>query len=152
MNLDSRHVEYGLIFAIFLILVFIFRGEPEQKSRWDEPKIIQSEFNENPILAWRGEDKGGEVVKIKYRITNQNTKLWVFDIETGEVVHEQPFDRDPKMDGSYRDFTYVWRLYKTERTIDVEPGIYQIVIGGIYQPTSTLGKLSTIIQIDSLTD
>lgn len=148
MNLDVRHVEYGLIVTIFFVLVFVFRSDKEPEPKWEDPIIVEEEFSDNPIVAWRSEDKGGDVVKIKYRITNTNTKLWIFDVHTGEVVHEQPFDRDPHQDGSYRDFTYTWRLYKTERTIDIYSGTFQIVVGGIYKPVMIGDKLMTIIDID----
>ena len=85
------------------------------------------------------------IVKIKYRVTRSNTKLWIYDVETGVLVHEQPFDRDPWSDGRYRDFTYIWKLYKTERTKNIPSGQYEIVVGGRYE--GGFGQLKTKINI-----
>ena len=51
----------------------------------------------------------------------------------------------PWPDGRYRDFTYVWKLYKTERTIDIPAGEYEIVVGGAYE--GGFGQLKTTIKI-----
>ena len=82
-------------------------------------------------------------MKIKYRVTRSNTKLWIYDVETGVLVHEQPFDRDPWDDGRHRDFTYIWKLYKTERTKYIPSGQYEIVVGGRYE--GGFGQLKTKI-------
>ena len=148
MEINSKILEYGLITAIFFILIFVFSGDPKPEEKWEKPTIVEEEFDDNPIFTWRSEDKRGDVLKIKYRITNTNTKLWIFDVNTGEVVHEQPFDRDPNLDGTYRDFTYTWKLYRTERTIDMYAGTFQIVVGGIYEPVMIGDKLTTIIDLD----
>ena len=84
-------------------------------------------------------------MKIKYRVTSNNTKLWIYDTETNRLVHEQPLKRDPWPDGRYRDFTYVWKLYKTERTQYIPPGNYEIKIGGLHG--AGFGNLTTIITI-----
>ena len=48
---------------------------------------------------------------------------------------------------SYRDFTYTWKLYQTEWTNEIQPGTYQIIVGGNYEPHSANGKVSTLIDI-----
>ena len=70
----------------------------------------------------------GDVVKIKYRVFDHNSRIWVYD-EYGYVVHKQPYDRDPSDDGTPRDFTYSWRLYKSEWSDEIEPGDYTITMG-----------------------
>ena len=78
-------------------------------------------------------------------MNSSNTKLWIYDVDTDRLVHEQPFTRDPWPDGRYRDFTYVWKLYKTERTIDIPTGEYEIVVGGAHE--GGFGQLKTTIKI-----
>ena len=89
--------------------------------------------------------KEGDIVKIKYRVTRSNTKLWIYDTKTGKLVHEQPLIRDPWPDGRHRDFTYVWKLYKTERSQYIPSGEYEIRIGGLYE--GGFGNLKTTIKI-----
>mgnify|MGYP001175022816 CR=1 FL=1 len=148
MNVDVKHLEYGIMFAIFIVLMFLFREEKEEVIVYEKPDISLEEFDSYPLIAWRDRDNKGDVYKIRYRIERQNTKLWIIDYETGEVVHEQPFDRDPPQDGQYKDFTYTWRLYRTERTIDIYPGTFQIIVGGLFKPHSPQGKYNHIIYID----
>jgi hypothetical protein len=148
MNIDVKYLEYGVIIAICIVLMLIFREEEKEVIVYPKPDITLEEFDAFPLMAWRAVDNKGDVCKIRYRIERENTKLWIFDYETGEVVHEQPFDRDPKQDGQYKDFTYTWRLYKSERTIDIYPGTFQIVVGGLFKPSSIKGKYSTIIELD----
>ena len=92
---------------------------------------------------WDGDED--DIVKIKYRVTRSNTKLWIYDTETGKLVHEQSIIRDPWPDGRHRDFTYVWKLYKTERTQYIPPGEYEIRVGGLYE--GGFGQLKTRIII-----
>tara|TARA_R100000008_G_C3567735_1_gene160168 strand:- start:402 stop:848 length:447 start_codon:yes stop_codon:yes gene_type:complete len=148
MNIDVNHLEKIVIVAIFIVLMFLFRDEKEEVIVYEKPDITFEEFNEYPILAWRDRDNKGDVCKIRYRIERENTKLWIYDYNTGELVHEQPFDRDPPQDGQYKDFTYTWRLYRTERTIDIYPGIFEIIVGGLFEPHSKQGKYTTLIEID----
>ena len=42
--------------------------------------------------------------------------------------------------------TYVWKLYKSERSEYIPPGEYDIVIGGAYEPISLTGKLMITIE------
>ena len=71
----------------------------------------------------------------------------MYNTETGKLVHEQSLIRNPKKDGTPRDLTYVWKLYKSERSDYIPPGTYEIIIGGMYKPTSNTGKITTIITI-----
>ena len=56
-----------------------------------------------------------------------------YDTKTNNLVHEQSIVRHPGSDGKPRDFTWVWKLYKTERTRYIPPGEYEIVVGGLYE-------------------
>ena len=114
--------------------------------------VDENSFEIFPLMAWKSthkkwDGKEGDIVKIKYRVTRSNTKLWIYDTETNKLVHEQSIIRDPWPDGRYRDFTYVWKLYKTERTQYIPSGDYIIVIGSLYEPVSLLGKITTSIKI-----
>ena len=66
-------------------------------------------------------------------------------METDRLVHEQSIIRDPWPDGRHRDFTYVWKLYKTERSQYIPPGEYKIVVGGKHP--GGFGQLKTNIKI-----
>ena len=37
----------------------------------------------------------GDLREIKYRVDTRDTKLWIYDLDTGKLVHEQPYTRDP---------------------------------------------------------
>ena len=95
--------------------------------------------------TWNGNQ--GDIVKIKYRVSSSETKLWMYNRETGKLVHEQSLIRNPKKDGTPRDLTYVWKLYKSERSDYIPAGEYDIVRGGPYEPISLVGKLITRITI-----
>ena len=86
------------------------------------------------------------IVKIKYRVTSHDTKIWVLNTD-GRPVHEQYLKRDPWDDGRHRDFTYTWKLYDSERSDYIPPGTYEIVIGGLYPPVSSFGNISLIFTI-----
>ena len=148
MNVDVKHLEYGVIIAICIVLMFLFKEKEEEVIVYEAPEISQEEFDEYPLMMWRAKDAKGDVLKIRYRIERENTKVWVLDHITGEVVHEQPFDRDPPQDGQYKDFTYTWRLYRTERTIDIYPGVFQVIIGGLFKPSALHSKINAIIELD----
>ena len=92
----------------------------------NEPIIIEETFNEYPLTAWHDTDKKGDVVKIKYRVSNRDTFIEVVN-DKGRVVHKQPFQRSPWDDGRSRDFTYSWVLYDTQDYGDeIPPGEYEI--------------------------
>ena len=61
---------------------------------------------------------------------------------TGWSQIKQPYDRDPNDDGTPRTFTYLWKTYKTERTIDLPEGEYLIVLGGKYE--GGYGQISVV--------
>ena len=149
MILETEKLERIIIGLIFLTLSLTFILSPKDELK-QEFKIDENSFEIFPLIAWKTthekwDGAWGDIVKIKYRVTRSNTKLWIYDVETGVLVHEQPFDRDPWSDGRYRDFTYVWKLYKTERTKNIPSGQYEIVVGSRYE--GGFGQLKTKINI-----
>mgnify|MGYP003140574815 FL=1 len=149
MILETEKIERIIIGLIFLILSLTFILSPKDELK-QEFKIDENSFEIFPLIAWKTthekwDGAWGDIVKIKYRVTRSNTKLWIYDVETGVLVHEQPFDRDPWDDGRHRDFTYIWKLYKTERTKNIPSGQYEIVVGGRYE--GGFGQLKTKINI-----
>ena len=149
MILETEKLERIIIGLIFLTLSLTFILSPKDELK-QEFKIDENSFEIFPLIAWKTthekwDGAWGDIVKIKYRVTRSNTKLWIYDVETGVLVHEQPFDRDPWSDGRYRDFTYIWKLYKTERTKNIPSGQYEIVVGSRYE--GGFGQLKTKINI-----
>ena len=149
MILETEKIERIIIGLIFLTLSLTFILSPKDELK-QEFKIDENSFEIFPLIAWKTthekwDGAWGDIVKIKYRVTRSNTKLWIYDVETGVLVHEQPFDRDPWSDGRHRDFTYIWKLYKTERTKYIPSGQYEIVVGGRYE--GGFGQLKTKINI-----
>ena len=149
IRIDTEVAERIIIALIFLTISLTFILKPEEKVK-EEFVINEDSFNIFPLMAWKSthekwDGKEGDIVKIKYRVTTSNTKLWIYDTETGKLVHEQSIIRDPWPDGRHRDFTYVWKLYKTERSQHIPPGEYEIRVGGLYE--GGFGNLKTIITL-----
>ena len=132
MKIDKTLLEWILIASISSVLVFTFVDFSDEPTK-EEVIIDGSGYEDFPLMAWRSTEEkwdGSEqpVVKIKYRVFDHNSRIWVYD-EYGYVVHKQPYDRDPSDDGTPRDFTYSWRLYKSEWSDEIEPGDYTITMG-----------------------
>ena len=134
MNEKDKHIvkETGLIVAIGLVLLFTISdiGSTESKSVSNIPS--EDVFYQYPLVAWQSENEDGDIVKIKYLVEEENTKVRVYDSQ-GKMVHEQPFDLDRHRDGRERIMTYNWKLYKTEWSHNIVPGTYTIVVGTVYQ-------------------
>ena len=134
--LEATLPEKIVIVLTIGILAFVFAPREEQVI--DDTPIIGQEFEEYPLLAWKSTHKKwngihGDIVKIRYRVTHDKTFIQVIDINTGKVVHKQPYERGPWEDGRSRDFTYVWMLYATEDySDDIQPGNYQIQVCNKY--------------------
>ena len=127
---------YEVIVCILIAVVIGLTLRPEKEEVVPIPKV--ENFDEHPLTAW----KDGKFVKIKYIVDEPNRRLWIYNNDTGELIHKQPYDRDPSDDGTPRTFTYLWKTYKTERTIDLLPGTYQIILGGEYE--GGYGQLSIL--------
>ena len=119
----------GLI-AIILLHTFYPKDDSETKQ---EVVIDDSGYEDYPLIAWKDTQEKwngelGDIVKIKYRVFNEDTFIQVVD-SAGQLVHVQPFERNPWDDGRHRDFTYTWMLYYTEDyRDDIPPGEYQIQV------------------------
>jgi len=147
MNIEK--LERIIIALIFLTISLTFILKPKEEVK-EEFTINEDSFEIFPLIAWKSTHKKwdgdeGDIVKIKYRVTRSNTKLWIYDVETDKLVHEQSIIRDPWPDGRHRDFTYVWKLYKTERSQYIPSGEYEIRVGGLYE--GGFGQLKTKIKI-----
>ena len=136
MNEKDKNIwkETGLICAIGLVLFITLSdvGIIESKSVSNIPS--EEAFYQYPLVAWQAENKDGDIVKIKYLVEEENTKVRVYDSQ-GKKVHEQPFDLDRHRDGRERIMTYNWKLYKTEWSHNIVPGTYTIIVGTVYQET-----------------
>ena len=135
-NLENK-VELGLITAIIVVVGFILFTP--SKVKVVEPPI--ENFYDFPLQAWLDEDKGGDVVKVKYLVERTKTKLYMVD-KYGVVVHKQPISLSPYEDGRDRIETYVWKLYRTEWTDRIGTGEYAIIAGTDYD------KRGKTIEID----
>jgi len=119
----------GLI-AITLLYIFYPKDDGENKK---EVIIDEMAYEDFPLIAWFDTEEKWDgsiqpIVKIKYRVFDHNSRIWIYNIN-GSVVHKQPYDRDPKDDGTPRDFTYSWRLYKSEWSDAIQSGDYIITMG-----------------------
>ena len=136
MNEKDKNIwkETGLICAIGLVLFITLSdvGIIESKSVSNIPS--EEAFYQYPLVAWQSENEDGDIVKIKYLVEEDNTKVRVYDSQ-GKKVHEQPFDLDRHKDGRDRIMTYNWKLYKTEWSHNIVPGTYTIIVGTVYQET-----------------
>ena len=151
MSISSTTLEYILVLGIFLMLSITFFFDPEPETFNTGFIINQEEYEKHPIIAWQDthekwNGKEGDIVKIKYRVFRHEAKLWMYDRNTGRLVHEQYLIKGPLNNGKARDVTYVWKLYKSERSEYIPPGEYDIVIGGAYEPISLTGKLMITIE------
>ena len=150
MKLDIRILEKVVVGLIIITLSFTYLIQTNKEEVKEEFILDENSYEEFPLVAWKDTHEKwngseGPIVKIKYRVTNDNTKLWIYDIDTDRLVHKQSIVRDPWPDGRHRDFTYVWKLYKTERSQHIPPGNYEIRIGNLYG--AGFGNLSTTITI-----
>jgi hypothetical protein len=148
MLIDKTDLEWILIASISAILVFTF-ADFSGKSTKKEVTIDESAYEDYPLVAWKDthekwNGKHGDILKIKYRVFNDDTFIQVVD-SAGQLVHIQPYERSPWDDGRYRDFTYTWMLYYTEDYgDDIPPGEYEIRVCHIYSRNIDLRTWITI--------
>ena len=133
MSNREHKIELGLTAAIIVVVGFILF----------QPKVVQVDstptlenFYEFPLQAWMDEDRGGDVVKVRYLVDRMKTKLYMID-KYGKIVHKQPISLSPYGDGRERIETYVWKLYRTEWTDRIGAGEYAIVVGTDYDHRGT---------------
>ena len=98
IKINTDFLERVLIVLICTVisLTFIFKPKEEVKQ---EITINEDSFNIFPLMAWKDthkkwDGKEGDIVKIKYRVTRNNTRLG-YILPTQLLVHEQPLIRDP---------------------------------------------------------
>jgi|GEM_PF-3107423 len=122
--------EIGLILGIAIAIGYVILA-PDPDAIPTEKVPSMENFDDHPISAWAAFDgRGGPCVKVRYDIKRDNTKLYMFN-ENGKLIHMTPLSLDPFKDGRRRVETYTWRLYRTEWSSDVIPGIYTIVVGTV---------------------
>lgn len=122
--------ELGLMIGIAFFLGYVILGPDETTPTVKAPSM--EGFYEHPLVAWAAYDKdGGPCIKVRYTVQRNKTKLYMFD-STGAVVHQTPLSLSPFKDGRERTETYVWKLYRTEWSSNIEPGLYSIVVGTEY--------------------
>ena len=132
-----------VIVGILIVIIITVLLMPKEEVS-NEPIIIEETFNEYPLTACHDTDKKGDVVKIKYRVSNRDTFIEVVN-DKGKVVHKQPFQRSPWKDGTPRDFTYNWMLYYTQDYGDeIPPGEYEIRVCHKYSRNVDLSTRITI--------
>tara|TARA_R110002020_G_scaffold84271_3_gene208877 strand:+ start:485 stop:910 length:426 start_codon:yes stop_codon:yes gene_type:complete len=123
-------LEYILITAIIVVMSFVFFYDKEDVVDIREEPTME-EFYAFPLQAWMDTDIKGDIVKVRYLVDRENTKLYMFD-KWGSIVHKQHISLSPHKDGRERVETYVWKLYRTEWTDRIGAGQYQIVVGTTY--------------------
>ena len=101
-----KSIEYIVGCLIIITLSYVFY--PKTPSNQIEPEA-HDYFDDYPLEYWKGEDTGGDVVWVRFRILQDNTKLWVRDM-AGRIVHETPMDFDLYDDGRDRIHINRWKL------------------------------------------
>ena len=135
-----KSIEYIVACLIVITLSYIFY--PKTPITEIEPET-NNYFDEYPIEYWESTDDGGDIVWVRFRVLQDNTKLWVRDM-AGRIVHETPMEFDPYDDGRDRVHKHRWKLYHTEWSQDILPGEYEIVVGSYLQNTTNLVAYITI--------
>ena len=135
-----KSIEYIVACLIVITLSYVFY--PKTPIREIEPET-NNYFDEYPIEYWESTDDGGDIVWVRFRVLQDNTKLWVRDM-AGRIVHEKPMEFDPYDDGRDRVHKHRWKLYHTEWSQDILPGDYEIVVGSYLQNTTNLVAYITI--------
>ena len=125
MSKLENKIELGLTAAIIIVVGFVL-FQPDVTYTDDKPTM--ETFYDFPLQAWLDEDRGGDVVKVRYLVDRTKTKLYMID-KYGKIVHKQPISLSPYGDGRERIETYVWKLYRTEWTDRIGAGEYGIVVG-----------------------
>ena len=129
--MNDQIKEILLIGGVVLCLSYvIFSPKMDENPKTKPPTMAN--FDEFPLVAWAAYDsKGGPCVRVRYEVQRKNTKLYMFD-DNGKLVHQTPLALSPFKDGRVRTETYVWKLYRTEWSSQIDPGYYTIVVGTTY--------------------
>ena len=86
IKIDTDFLEKVIVVLICIVLSLASLTKPEEEVK-EEFTIDENSFEIFPLMAWRSthkkwDGKEGDIVKIKYRVTRSNTKLWIYDTET----------------------------------------------------------------------
>ena len=126
--MNRLEITIASLIGIILFYILIPREKPEvQEEILEEIPVIEAWIDTHE--KWDGTD--GDIVKIKFMVENRNTKLWVKDL-AGNIVHKTPFSVDPYPEDSNKPikiYNYVWKLYKSQRSREILPGKYEIIVG-----------------------
>lgn len=126
--MNDQIKEYLLYIGIALCLGYVVLVPDKDTKSKVKPPTMEN-FDEFPLVAWAAYDsKGGPCVRVRYEVQRKNTKLYMFN-ENGKLVHQTPLALSPFKDGRVRKETYVWKLYRTEWSSQIDPGYYTIVVG-----------------------
>ena len=140
--MKTENILEVIVGTLIVIIIAVLLMPKEEVT--NKPVIIEDTFNQYPLTAWKDYDKKGDIVKIRYRVSNRDTFIEVLD-DKGRVVHKQPFQRSPWEDGTPRDFTYSWMLYYTQDYgYKIPPGEYEIRVCHKYDRNVALSTTITI--------
>ena len=103
--MNDQIKEYLLYIGIALCIGYVIFPSNEDETPKVKPPSME-EFDDHPIV-------------------------YMFDFN-GKLIHQTPLALDRFKDGRERTETYVWKLYRTEWTSDIDPGYYTIVVGTEY--------------------
>ena len=126
--MNRLEITIASLIGIILFYILIPREKPKvQEEILEEIPVIEAWIDTHE--KWDGTD--GDIVKIKFMVENRNTKLWVIDM-AGNIVHKTPFSVDQYPEDSNKPikiYNYVWKLYKSQRSREILPGKYEIIVG-----------------------
>ena len=70
-----QNVLEVIVGSLMVIIIAILIMPKEEVS--NDPIIIEDTFNDFPLAAWKDYNKKGEIVKIRYRVTEEKTFIIV---------------------------------------------------------------------------
>ena len=130
MTLNKTEIIVASITALILFYIIIPKNEQQIEKEEIMVETPAIEAWKDTHEKWDGTE--GDIVKIKYIVETQNTKLWVRDM-AGRIIHETPFTINPypiDYNKPTRVNKYIWRLYDGEHGNKyVPPGHYEIIVG-----------------------
>ena len=90
--MNKIEIVISSLIALILLYIFIPKDKIQIEKEEITSEIPSIEAWKDTHEKWDGTD--GDVLKIKYIVETQNTKLWVRDM-AGRIIHETPFTIDP---------------------------------------------------------
>ncbi len=86
--MNKIEIVISSLIALILLYIFIPKDKIQIEKEEITSEIPSIEAWKDTHEKWDGTD--GDVLKIKYIVETQNTKLWVRDM-AGRIIHETPF-------------------------------------------------------------